>query len=60
MSKGNNAKPLVIVEKLREITTIGINRPEKKNCVNHATAKSLLEAFAEFEADDNAKVKFVD
>ncbi|KAG4069434.1 hypothetical protein HA402_001733 [Bradysia odoriphaga] len=51
-----NSKPLVIVEKLNEITTIGINRPEKKNCVNHATAKELMAAFAEFEADRTAKV----
>lgn len=52
----NNSKPLVIVEKLNDITTIGINRPEKRNCVNHATAKKLMEAFAEFEADKNARV----
>lgn len=52
----DKSKPLVIVEKLDDITVIGINRPEKRNCVNHATAKKLMEAFAEFEADNNSKV----
>lgn len=52
----NKDKPLVIVGKLEGITTIGINRPEKRNCVNHATAKKLMEAFSEFENDKNAKV----
>ncbi len=33
------------------ITTIGINRPNKKNCVNHETAKQLQAAFKAFEED---------
>lgn len=58
-SPATSGKPLVIVKKLNDITIIGINRPEKKNCVNHATAKKLMEAFAEFEADRTAKVTFL-
>ncbi len=48
------AKPLVLVEKLDNIRvmTIGINRAEKRNCVNGATADALFEAFSDFEADD--------
>ncbi|KAJ6650059.1 Mevalonyl-coenzyme A hydratase sidH [Pseudolycoriella hygida] len=52
-------KPLVIVEKLECITLIGINRPEKRNCVNHATAQKLMEAINEFEDDKNAKVAII-
>lgn len=32
---------------------IGINRPEKRNCVNHATAKQLIAAFEEFNRRDD-------
>jgi len=52
-------KDLVIVEKLtmaHVITTIGINRPEKRNCVNNATAVQLEAAFKAFEEDDESPV----
>lgn len=45
---------LVVVEKLQmihNITMIAINRPEKRNCVNHATALKLEEAIRQFEDD---------
>ena len=45
----------VVVEKDEafKVMSIGINRPEKRNCVNKETADKLYEAFAEFEADEN-------
>jgi enoyl-CoA hydratase/carnithine racemase len=55
----SNSKELVVVEKVKmsfTVTTIGINRPEKKNCVNHATARKLDEAFRAFEEDPESPV----
>jgi len=47
---------LVLVDKLQNITTIGINRPEKRNCVNNATARQLIAAFKKFEEDAESPV----
>jgi len=46
---------VVIVEKNEtfKIMSIGINRPQKRNCVNQETAEKLVEAFSDFEMDDN-------
>jgi len=33
-------------------TKVGINRPNKRNCVNFETAEKLIDAFQEFEGDD--------
>lgn len=46
----------VVIEKLGSITTIGINRPHKRNCVNKVTAKKLSEAISQFESDDSTFV----
>lgn len=46
----------VKVEQHEGIALIGINRPEKRNCVNTPTAEALLKAFQEFDADESAKV----
>jgi hypothetical protein len=46
----------ILVEKLGPITTIGINRPQKRNCINMATANKLSRAVLEFEEDDSALV----
>lgn len=46
----------LIVENVGEIMTIGINRPLKRNAVDNATAKELLEAFQQFENDTESKV----
>jgi len=45
----------VLVEKMEglHIMTIGINRPDKRNCVNTETAEHLKMAFHEFETDEN-------
>ncbi len=47
-------EPLVLIERMEnfKIMSIGINRPEKRNCVNEATAKELYKAFNEFEEDE--------
>lgn len=47
---------LVLVDHQEEITLIGINRPEKRNCVNTPTADLLLKAFQNFNDDPNSKV----
>lgn len=44
---------LVIRKKIGAVGTVGINRPAKRNCVNHSTADQLLEAFKEFDQDDS-------
>lgn len=46
----------ILVEKLGSVTTIGINRPQKRNCLNMATANKLSRAILEFEEDDSALV----
>lgn len=47
----------VLVDKVAPgITTIGINRPQRKNAVNPATALKLAKAFRAFEQDDSQKV----
>jgi len=55
-SSCSSHSPLVVVEKRDNITLIGINRPEKRNCVNIETGRELKKAFDQFEADDEAKV----
>jgi len=48
--------PLVIVERLGAVTTIGINRPQKRNCVNTETAQLLKDAIANLENDETSNV----
>jgi len=45
----------VIVDRLESmhIMTIGISRPDKRNCVNTETAEKLKVAFQEFDSDEN-------
>ncbi len=38
------------------IRLIGINRPLKRNCVNHSTALQLFEAFKLFENDPTSRI----
>ncbi|WP_275291943.1 crotonase/enoyl-CoA hydratase family protein [Amycolatopsis sp. La24] len=42
----------VLVEHDGPVTTIGINRPERRNAVDRATAEALADAFREFDASD--------
>lgn len=44
----------ILVEKVGKVTTISINRPEKRNCINRETAQELNQAIEEFEKDENA------
>lgn len=44
----------VVVERVDNITTIGLNRPDKRNCVNLATARELQYAFKSFENDSSS------
>ncbi len=43
------------VEQRGPVTTVIIDRPERRNAVNHETALMLREAFGAFEADQNAR-----
>lgn len=46
----------VIVEYRRPVTILTINRPERRNAVDAATARALYDAFAAFDADASASV----
>ncbi|XP_046395928.1 short-chain-enoyl-CoA hydratase-like [Ischnura elegans] len=46
----------IIVEKLGAVTTVGINRPEKRNCIDMNTAERLNDAIENFEADNDSLV----
>ncbi|GAB6031269.1 hypothetical protein CHUAL_009069 [Chamberlinius hualienensis] len=46
----------VITEKVGQVFLIGINRPDKRNCVNSYTASLLLKEFERFESDDSVRV----
>ena len=46
----------VVTEKRQEVTLIGINRPDKRNCVDSQTAQQLVKAFNDFEADASSPV----
>ncbi|XP_037087336.1 mevalonyl-coenzyme A hydratase sidH-like, partial [Pollicipes pollicipes] len=48
--------PLVLTGRVGAVTTIAINRPEKRNCVNAATAAQLAAALRRFETDDSSPV----
>jgi enoyl-CoA hydratase len=44
----------VSVERDGPVTIVTINRPERRNAVDGATARKLFEAFLAFDADDSA------
>lgn len=44
----------IIVNKIGHITTIGINRPNKRNCFNSETAIFMQTALDDFEKDINS------
>jgi len=46
----------VLVEQSGPVTTVIINRPERRNAVNEETAGELLEAFEAFERDEESAV----
>ena len=46
----------VRVEKSGPVTTVVLDREERRNAVDRATAEALADAFRAFEADDDARV----
>lgn len=46
----------ILVDHVDKVTMIGINRPEKRNCLNTATAQLLSEALDEFENNEETSV----
>ena len=46
----------VLIEREGPVTTILLNRPERRNAVDRATAGALREAFDSFEGDEEAHV----
>lgn len=48
-----SSKPLIVTSQLGPVATVGINRPEKRNCVNRATALELISALRRFDEDDS-------
>ncbi|KAL1123089.1 hypothetical protein AAG570_002177, partial [Ranatra chinensis] len=50
---------LVNVSKVREVTCITINRPDKKNCLNLETVRALKEAVINFESDSTSYVGII-
>lgn len=46
----------VLVEKRGAVTTVILDRPERRNAVDRQTAEALADAFRAFEADDEARV----
>jgi enoyl-CoA hydratase len=46
----------VLVEQSGPVTTVIINRPERRNAINEETARGLLEAFEAFERDEDSAV----
>jgi enoyl-CoA hydratase len=48
--------PTVKVEHDGPVTVITLDRPERRNAVDPATATALLEAFTSFDGDDDASV----
>jgi len=46
----------ILVKQMGKVTTIGINRPEKRNCLDVATAHLLSKALDEFENNEESLV----
>lgn len=51
--------PLVLTERVGAALLVTINRPERRNAIDGATAAELQTAFDAFEADDAARVMVV-
>ncbi|KAM0733505.1 Carnitinyl-CoA dehydratase [Formica fusca] len=51
-----NKEDTILVNQVGKVTTIGINRPEKRNCLDTATAQLLSEALDKFENNEETLV----
>jgi enoyl-CoA hydratase len=49
-------KSTILVEKSGPVTTVLIDRAERRNALDRASSRALAEAFASFERDDEARV----
>ena len=47
---------MIRVERSGEVTTVILDRPQRRNAVDRPTAEALAAAFADFDADPTAKV----
>ena len=56
MGSESSAPPILVTKSPDGITTITINRPAVRNCVNHATSLQLASVFRDFDADPAQKV----
>lgn len=45
-----------MIDHVGPVTTIGINRPQKRNCIDRETAALLHKAIENFESNDNSLV----
>ncbi|MEM7091425.1 MAG: crotonase/enoyl-CoA hydratase family protein [Actinomycetota bacterium] len=54
--EATETEPTVLVERDGPVMIVSINRPERRNAVDRATANLLYAAFLEFDADDSAAV----
>ena len=52
----SDSRATILVERDGPVTIVTINRPERKNAVDGATARALYDAFLAFDADDTASV----
>ncbi|KZC09885.1 PREDICTED: carnitinyl-CoA dehydratase-like [Dufourea novaeangliae] len=49
----------ILIDYIEGVTTIGINRPDKKNCLDVATAQELVEELEKFENDQESTVGII-
>src|ERR1700759_4929 len=54
--EGINMTDNVLLQRHGPVTIVSINRPERRNAVDGATARKLFDAFLAFDADDGASV----
>lgn len=47
----------VLIERNGPVIVISINRPDRRNAVDGATARQLYDAFLAFDSDSNASVQ---
>lgn len=47
---------VIVIKKLNNVMTIGINRPETCNALNYETANKLSDAISQFEEDESVAV----
>ncbi|XP_018320009.1 uncharacterized protein LOC108733377 [Agrilus planipennis] len=51
----SSSEKSIIIDHMDYITVIGINRPQKRNCIDRSTAALLTEAITNFENDNKSR-----